>query len=127
MSQGGKKDFIKVFHFQEDNSKEGRLLATAKIGDVYMSRLVIDPGVTTGGYYHKETRMMFYVGNNPVEALFEHVLTGEQKKMRLEPGKQAIHVPENVIVTTKNISTGEAVLVFFSNKPLRSNDNYERD
>lgn len=124
MSGGEKKDFIQIFHFKEDTSKEGRLLTTAKIGDVYMSRLVIDPGVTTGGYYHKETRMMFYVANNPIEATFEHVITGEKKIMRLEHGKQAVHVPENIVLTTKNIGTGEAVLVFFSNKPIRSDDNF---
>ena len=117
-----KNRFIKIFNFVEDGSKAGRILSTAKIGDVFMSRLVIDPGVTTGNVYHKKTRIMFYVGDNPVLATFEHVITKERKEVLLNPGEKAIHVPENVALKTKNVGDTEAVIVFFSNKPIRSED-----
>ena len=119
---GGGEDFIKIFHFQQDNSKEGRVLSTARIGDIYMSRLVLDPGVTSGNYYHKKTRLMFYVGNNPVLATFIQVNTGERRQVLFNPGEKAVHVPEYVALSTKNIGEEEAVIVFFSNNPIRSED-----
>jgi len=121
-NSGGGEDFIKIFHFQQDTSKEGRVISTARIGDTYMSRLVLDPGVTSGNYYHKKTRIMFYVGNNPVLATFVQVNTGERKQILFQPGKKAVHVPEYVAFSTKNVGEEEAVIVFLSNHPLRSAD-----
>lgn len=119
-----KNRFIEVFSFKEDASKPGRMLATAKIGDVYMSRLVIDKGVVTGNYFHKKTRVMFYCANGNVLARFEHVKTHEKKEIALTRGKQVIHVPPYVALATKNVGRGKATLVFFSDRPLRSGDSY---
>src|SRR3989338_8800744 len=116
--------FIDVFHFTTDNSKPGRALSWVRIGDVYMSRLIISPGVATGNYYHKKTRVMFYVGRGEVVAAFEQVKTGEKKKMKVRPGKHVIHMPAYVAHCTKNVGTKPAVLVFFSNRKLRSGDDY---
>ncbi|MFA4831331.1 MAG: hypothetical protein WC862_03180 [Patescibacteria group bacterium] len=118
-------DFIRIFNFIDDASKPGRMISSVKIGDVYMTRVIIKPGVITGNYYHTDTRMMFYVGNAPVKAAFEQVKTGERQEMVLEPGKQAVHIPEYVALATQNLGNVDAVLVFFSNRPLRSDDNVE--
>ena len=55
------EDFITHFKMKEDSSKPGRTLWSAKVGDVYMSRLIIDPDVTTGRYYHKVNKVMMYL------------------------------------------------------------------
>jgi len=117
--------FIEVFQLKEDASKPGRILSSVRIGNVYMSRLVIRPGVTTGNYYHKDTRLMFYVERGRVLGCFEHVKTHEREEFYLDAGKRVIHVPSCVAHATKNISEEEdAVLVFFSDKELRSEDCY---
>lgn len=118
------QNFIDVFQFETDKSKPGRILSTVRMGDVYMSRLVISPGVVTGNYYHKRTKIMFYVGNGTLQAIFENVKTKERKEMILKPAKQVIHVPPYVSFATKNIGKEDIVVVYFSNKPLRSEDNF---
>jgi len=121
-SNNGAVQFIDVFDFKPDKSKPGRTLETAKIGDVYMSRLVIDPGITTGNYFHKKTRKMFYAGGGEILAAFEHVKTKQRKEMTLEYAKQVIHVPPNVAIATKNIGYNQAILIFFSDRPLRDEE-----
>lgn len=115
-------NFVKLFRFDSDGSKPGRTMRTAKIGDIYMSVLEIEPGVTTGNYYHKNTRIMFYASGAPVKAIFEHVQTGERKEVVLKSREHAVHVPEYVAIATQNVGDAPAVLVLFSNKPLRSED-----
>lgn len=112
-------DFVKVFEFKQDKSKPGRVLETAKIGGVHMSRLSIDPGVVTGNYYRKQTRLMFYVGGGEVLAAFEHVKTGQRKEMMVLYGQHAIHVPPYVALATKNVGHTKAMLIFFSDNPVR--------
>lgn len=111
---------VQLFVFVRDAHKPGRILSTAKIGDVYMSRLIIQPGVTTGNYYHKKTKKMFYVEKGKVLGSFENVKTKEKRQIMLLPGKHVVHVPPYVAHATKNIGTRQAILVFFSNKALRS-------
>lgn len=118
------QNFIEVFHFETDKSKPGRILSTVRMGDVYMSRLIISPGVITGNYYHKKTKLMFYVGNGTLQTIFENVKTKERKEMVLKYAKQVIHVPPYVSFATKNIGKDDIVVVYFSNKPLRSDDNF---
>jgi uncharacterized RmlC-like cupin family protein len=120
MKKGIPKDFITHFTPVTDSSKPGRVLHQVKVGDIYMSRLIMDPGVTTGNYYHKVNRLMFYVGRGTVEAHFEHVHTKEKKVLRMRPGKDVIHVPAYVALTTVNKGKDEAVCIYFSNHPLRN-------
>jgi dTDP-4-dehydrorhamnose 3,5-epimerase-like enzyme len=118
--------FIDVFQFKKDKSKPGRTLWSVEIGDVYMSRLIIDPGVTTGNYYHKNTRLMFYVGGGEVRSVFEHVQTKERKDMIVSYPNEVIHVPPYVALATKNIGHEQAIIVFFSDRPIRDKgDCYE--
>jgi mannose-6-phosphate isomerase-like protein (cupin superfamily) len=118
-------NFISIFHFLDDQSKPGRTVSTAKIGDIYMTRMIIEPGVVVSNKYHKETRRMFYVERGNVYAVFEQVNTKKRKEMHIKPDKHAIHVPEYVAMAMKNMGKEEAVLVFFSNNPLRSEDNFD--
>ncbi len=112
-------DIIQLFRFVEDKTKRGRVLSMVKIGGVYMSRLVISPGVTTGNYYHKKTKIMFYVGRGKVKAVFEQVKTKKRKELIMDPGKHVVHLPSHVALATKNIGKQKAVVVYFSNHALR--------
>ncbi|HYE59691.1 MAG TPA: hypothetical protein VEA18_00710 [Candidatus Kapabacteria bacterium] len=116
---------VQLFRFEESTRKPGRVLSSVRIGDVYMSRLTIEPGITTGNYFHKKTKVMFYVERGDVLASFEHVKTGEKKKLVIVPDKHVIHVPPFVAHATKNVGKRKAVLVFFSNKALRSEDCFD--
>lgn len=118
------RQWITIFAFVEDKSKEGRILSVAKIGDVYMSRLMIEPGVLTGNLYHQEAKVMFYVERGSILALFEHIDTKERQELLLEPGKHVVHVPTRVAHSTKNIGRETAVIVFLTSHRLRSGDDY---
>lgn len=114
--------WIENFEFKVDKSKPGRILSSAKVGDIYMSRVEIQPGVITGNYYHKKTRVMFYVESGTVEVGFSQ-LNGEKKERSiLSQGKRVIHIPPFIAQASKNVGESVAVLVFFSDKPLRSPD-----
>jgi hypothetical protein len=116
--------FVQLFRFADDPSKHGRVLSSVQIGDVFMSRLLVEPSVTTGNYYHKQTSLMFYVEKGNILAGFEHVRSKQRRRIDLEPGKQVVHLPPYVALATKNMGRSTAVVVFFSNKPLRSDDDY---
>lgn len=118
-------NFIKIFRFEDDFSKPGRNVSSVKIGGVYITRVIVEPGVTTGNLYHKDTRQAFYVGEGEVHASFEHVRTKERKDFLVKKETQVVHIPEYVAIATKNIGHSRAVLVFFSNKPLRSEDTFD--
>ena len=94
MEEINNRNFINVFSLEPDKTKPGRTLSTVKIGGVYMSRLIIDPGVTTGNYYHKKTSVMFYVESGSVVAIFENVVTKEheegQLRGRFPPNKESV-------------------------------------
>lgn len=119
-----KKRICQVFTFAADTSKSGRVLSSVRIGGVYMSRLVINPGVTTGNVYHKKTRVMMYVEKGSVIMHFVHIRTKQKKQMRLLPGVHVIHIFTHVAHATKNIGKTKAVLVFFTSRPLRDGDDY---
>jgi len=124
MTEERGENFIQIFRFTDDVSKEGRVLSTAKVGDIYMSRLTIEPGIVTGNRFHKDTMRMFYVEKGKILAVFEHVDTKERQEVYMEPGRHAIHVPENVAFATKNVGKENAVIVLFTNNPSRSEDNF---
>ena len=113
---------VQLFELVLDTSKIGRILSSVKIGDVYMSRLIIEPGIATGNYYHRSTSIMFYVEYGSVVAGFEQVDTKEHKIMSLKPDRHIIHVPPYVAMATKNVGFDNAVVIFFSNHELRSDD-----
>ena len=56
-----KNEFITKYNFNKDTSKAGRILESVKVGKIYISRVVMKPGVITGNYYHKETSSMYMV------------------------------------------------------------------
>lgn len=89
-----------------------------------MSRLTINPGVTTGNYYHKKTKVMFYVEKGSVLASLEHVKTKERRQIHLVPGVHVVHIPCYVAQATKNVGKQKAVLVFFTNRALRTDDDF---
>ena len=122
-----KSRFIEIFDFQHDKSKPGRTLSTARIGGIYMSELIVDPGLTTGNYYHKKTKVSFFVTQGELQCTFVHVKNGLRKVMTLKPSTKVIHVPPYVSFATKNVTDTKAILVYFSNFPLRSKDSYRFD
>jgi len=116
------ENFIQLFRFQDDESKKGRVLSSVKVGDVYMSRLCIEPGILTGNKYHKETNRIFGVEKGKVRLIFEDIKTKERKDLILEPGTHVVHVPPEVAFACKNIGEEPAVLVFFTNRALRDKE-----
>ncbi len=117
--------FIKVFNFIPDERKSGRILNTVKVGGVYISRLLMEPGVVTGNYYHRDTYLMLYVETGSVLAIFEHIKTKKRAEVKVRPSRQVLHIPPLVSLATKNIGLDKAVLVMFSNRRLRSGDDFE--
>lgn len=121
------KAFISRYGFVPDTSKPGRVLETGKIGDVYITRLTIEPGTITGNVYHKKTDLLFFVTKGKVQFRFVQVYTGEQDEFVLDRTGGIIHVPAGVAIASKNISDDIAIVVYFSNKPFRGGDDYPHD
>lgn len=119
MEKGKNTEFIAVSEFYANNDKPGRTLSEAKIGGVFMSELEIEPGVITGGYYHTDTEMIFYVRSGRVRIIFEQVNLVEKKEFIMESKSHVAHVPSYVRCTAENIGEENAVVVFFSNNPIR--------
>ncbi|MBD3311474.1 MAG: hypothetical protein GF349_03190 [Candidatus Magasanikbacteria bacterium] len=117
--------FVKVFEFVPDEQKSGRILSSVKVGGVYISRLMIEPGVVTGNYYHRDTFLMMYAESGSIKGYFEHVKTKKRTDINILPAKQVIHIPPLVSHATANVGLDSAVLVMFSNKRLRSGDDFE--
>ncbi len=115
---------VTTYILKPDTTKPGRLLSTTKIGDVFMTRLVIEPGVTTGNYYHTETSVMFFVEKGDILLVCEHIYTQQKEVLHMTSGTQAIRIPTHVAHATKNMGDTDAVLIFFTNKRLRSGDDY---
>jgi mannose-6-phosphate isomerase-like protein (cupin superfamily) len=118
-------DIVQIYQFHVDETKPGRVLSTTRIGDVYMSRLVIDPGVVTGNRYHKKTSRMFYVESGSILAVFEDVESQNKVEHKIKAGSHAIHIPPYTAFATKNIGIIPVIIVLFSNLPSRSDDNYD--
>ena len=117
-------DFITKYYFNEDKSKTGRVLEKAKVGGVYISRLTIKPKQITGGYYHKKTNTIVIVEKGTIQMKFIQIKTGEEKEMTLKPGSDIVHVPPFTAFARRNVGTGTATLIIFSNRPLRSGDDF---
>lgn len=119
------KQFIEVFELTADSSREGRMLYLARVGNVYMSQYVIEPGITVRGHYHKEARNIFYVEEGKVRCRFENVNTRELRSFEVRPGKDVIHIPEYVAHEFRNVGPAAATLVIFCNNQPRSGDDWD--
>lgn len=119
--------FIRRYVFEKDYSKPGRLLETVKIGDVWVSRLEILPGVVTGNFYHKETNTVMFVERGKVLMGFVQTQTRQRKEIIMEPGMGIIHMPTLVATANKNIGKDTAIIILFSDRPFRSGDDYALD
>lgn len=118
-------NFVQVFPFITDTTKPGRTLATARIGELYMSRLTIAPGITTGNLYHKRTAIMFFVEKGNVLSAFKHIHTQQEQQLSLTPGSQVVHIPVNIAHATKNVGEEDAVIIFFTDHKLRTDDDID--
>ncbi|MFZ2189895.1 MAG: hypothetical protein WA057_05370 [Candidatus Magasanikiibacteriota bacterium] len=119
-----KKEFITKYNFSKDTSKAGRILECVKVGQIYISRVVMEPGVITGNYYHKETNSMYMVEAGKVKFKFVQVNTKETKEMELKVGSSLVNLPPFVAIASKNCGTEKACVVVFSDRPLRSGDDF---
>ncbi len=118
------RDFIERYVLLKDSSRPGRMLETVKVGDVYVTRVTIMPGVVTGNVFHKKTSFIQFVTEGTVEFMVKQMGTGEESAMTLTHESGIIHVPPHVAVATKNKSRKPAVIVYFSNRQFRSGDDY---
>lgn len=119
-----KTKFVTKYNFHKDTSKIGRILESAKVGEIYISRVVMKPGVITGNYYHKKTNSMYMVEAGKVKFKFVQIDTNETKEMELKPGSSLVNMPTFVAIASKNCGKEKAVVVVFSDRPLRSGDDY---
>ncbi len=117
--------FIKKYSFKELSTSGRSFLESVKVGDVYISRQVIEPGNISGNHYHKETNTIFFIEQGKVRVKFKQVHTGEEKSFVMQPGDGIVHVPTYVAVASKNIGKEEAIVILLSNKAFRSGDDYD--
>lgn len=118
------RQFIQHFKMEPtathpDTTKPGRTLYQLRVGGIYMTRLLIEPGITTGNYYHKDNRVMIYAESGDILARFEHIVSKERQDIAMRPGIDVVHVPAFIAHATKNIGTGPATIIFFSHRPIR--------
>ena len=101
-----KMQFIRHYQFEKDESKTGRTLETAKVGDVFITKLTIEPRAITGNLYHKETQVILFVSKGKVLFRFVQVNTGQVKDMIIHPEQGIIHVPPYTALASKNLFSG---------------------
>ncbi len=116
--------FVTEYKFNRDPSKPGRVLETVRIGEVYISRLEIEPGVVTANFYHKRTNTILFVERGKVFMKFVQVVTHETKEIVMEPGSSIVHLPTMVAIANKNIGRETAIVILFSDQQFRSGDDY---
>lgn len=119
-----KNEFITKYNFCKDTSKAGRILEFVKVGKVYISRVEMEEGVITGNYYHKETNSMYMVEAGKVKFKFVQVNTKETKEMELKVGSSVVSLPPFIAIASKNCGKELARVIVFSDRPLRSGDDY---
>ena len=119
------KRFITRYRFEKDMSRPGRSLQCVKVGDVYITRLVVSPSKLLGNLYYKQTNLIFFVEMGRIKLKCVQMNTKEEREMTIGPGDGIIHLPPYVAMAIKNVSKKKSVLIMLSNKPLRSDDEYE--
>lgn len=117
--------FIDQYVFDRDDRKPGRMLETVRVGEVYITRLTIEPGVITGNLFHKKTNIILFVTHGKVKFKYRQTNTGEEAEFVREAGSGIFHVPPRVVIANRNIGKEPAVVVYFSNRPFRSGDDFE--
>lgn len=117
--------FITRYKFEKDRSRPGRSLQCVKVGGVYIFRLVIEPGQVVGNIYFKQTNIIFFVEVGRLHVRCIQVNTTEEKEMMIDPSGGIIHLPPHVAVGFKNTRKENAVVIMFSDKALRSGDEYD--
>ncbi len=125
METENNKQFITRYKSHEDRSKPHRVLDTVKVGNIYVSRLELEHGAVAGNTFHKETNVILFVTKGVVRMRFADIETGATEELDVKPGFGIIHQPPKSALAAKNISMGKATIVFFSNRRLRSGDDYE--
>jgi hypothetical protein len=116
--------FITRYRFEKDRSRPGRSLQCVKVGGVYISRLVIESGQKIGNVYFKQTNIIFFVEVGKLYMKCIQVNTKQGKEIILSPAEGIVHLPPYVALGFKNTEKDDAVVIMFSNKALRSGDEY---
>ncbi len=124
MAPDNGQKFITEYLFASDGEKPGRVLDTCRVGEVFVTRMIMNPYVVTGNLYRKETNAILFVTKGKVRFSFVQVNTDERKEIVLEPHERIIHWPPFVACASKNLLNEESVVYFFSNKAFRSDDDY---
>lgn len=116
--------FISRYSFFADKSKPHRILQTAKVAGVHISRLTMEPGVVAGNLYHKRTNVLILVTRGKVRFAFEHIKSKARTYYRADSSFGLIHQPPMTAIALKNAATDLSVAIFFSNHPLRGDDDF---
>ena len=121
------KTNIVIHDFIQDRGRPGRKLYSAKVGGVFISRLVLDPGTKVGDHYHKKTAVTLYVGSGSILGRFENVTTKKRKEVQIRPRTGAIHLPAGVAISLENMSKKKVTVIIFSDAKLNTGDEYLYD
>jgi uncharacterized RmlC-like cupin family protein len=116
--------FITRYKSIEDRSKPKRVLDTIKVGDTYVSRLSMDADAVAGNMYHKKTNVILFVTKGFARFKFVDIKTNAAEEFEAGPEFGIVHQPPGSALAIKNICMGETVIFFFSNEPLRKDDDY---
>jgi len=114
--------FFTRYKFEKDFSRPGRTLQTVKVGDVYISRLGLDPSKVIGNIYYEKTNIIFFVERGRIRLHCKQINTGEDKETVVNPGDAVVHLPPYTAFSLENMENDETIIMFFSNKPLRSGE-----
>ncbi len=118
-------NFISEYFFEEDRSREGRTMLHAKVGDVHISRVSIDANAVVGNLIFHTTSLMCFMEFGRVRLKCIEPKLKLEREIIMEPGNHVVHIPPGVGFAMKNLDNKGSLLVVFSNKPLRSQDDEE--
>src|SRR3989344_755171 len=96
------RQFITRYKSQEDRSKPHRVMDTIKVGEVYVSRLAMEPGAVAGNLYHKETNAIVFVTRGCARLKFVQVKSGAAEELDADPSFGIIHQPPYSAIGIRN-------------------------
>lgn len=117
--------FFTRYKFEKDFGRPGRSLQTVKVGGVHITRVCLDPNILIGDIYYKETNLIFFVERGRIKMKCCQINTNIEKETIIHPGEAVIHIPPFTAFTFENLESDEAVLLFFSDKRIRSDDEHD--
>jgi len=110
--------FITRYKFDKDRSKPGRSLQSVKVGDVYISRIEVEPYHVLGNLYYKTANIIFFLERGRVQMKCIQMNTEKENESVIHPGDGIIHIPPYTAMAWRNLESDPAVVMMISNKTI---------